>query len=1175
MKIDIKNIRDYKIAKDTINIDEKIGKRSIASFTVIDENSLHHFNQGLPVEISNYSQEIPIYNGYFMPYRTKARLNYVKGKSQLKFSETDEEILSWEVSETLKNELIQDENGEWRIQENVGRIVFDGSEIYALDQILDNTLRFGMPFVGNISNQGRCNIFEYGQKNYNFEQIFYYSSVEYGSKFVIVINKSRLNGYSDELTNIEKINLFRQWLQDRYNEGNPLTVWYELAVKNPIEINLWEWENQGKNYWLDFEEKRTNTYWFLIDTYDLDLTKFIIPSLSQVSLFDDVEGYERVNSGQAYLFINVSTIDNLMAQYSTDEVGALKIYLEQENIYGIFELATPRLAEVKGLKHSKPIVQGIQFDKDVRSVNNAYDEFKDGYIFRKTKIISLADESKKDVSVTPHLETAYKYTFHDLLTRNKLKPNALISHFPYADDFENIDRCWSVVDNKFSLSIEKDIIDDILENAQVVREWKLQEYVSVKIYEYQWKLQERVEDMEQFIILEGNCPIGYEETNNPDGSKTCTRYFYNWKDVSPLQTQWSINQPNAGSGYRWVKTGQSKLVSEEFIWQDVIPNIVVWSINEPTADTNYRYVETGNTRLSVDEIDALFSYIRDNNVEAVFEIIDVTVENVKPLIFDIEKDEIISVENSLDTEMRMLIDYRLYYRGFIDSADERYVTQYLENGVLKKVRIHEVVCKDNVYLADKRLIRKSYVNMYCGDIVKDIIKSYLGIEGVKEGTIQQGEFMEEVVFKSIKISKALSRLAEASDFIWDIDNERKLHFMERETNINEIPITEADCKSINVSVGNMDYRNKQYIEGGKALTDLITETFKGDGENKNFTLSFPCGEKPEIYVAQVKVDDEDIGIKGVDEEKKWYWEKGSNVISQATDETAIPFDTTLMVMYRGLFEVIVSTLDTIEIEKRAELEDNSGIIEAIDEEIDNNSITTSFRSATAKLRKYAVDGKVIKVLTRRNDLHVGQMIRAIIPKHDIDQDVLISQVRIYTQDNVVWHEVELLIGPEVADFYDMFNEAVTKKTRSIYENIQEQEALVQAFEVTKTWGIEDTPNIFRELYPSNTLYPSPSLYPTFEKIQRVIYMEVIQDDETVARVKHIRQNEVNDVLTSIFYLDNATANGIITKLKFFGGYLATEEVGSGVLIDEVTLIDEIHKTIKDVIQIYRIDIKGY
>src|SRR5690606_7603926 len=140
-----------------------------------------------------------------------------------------------------------------------------------------------------------------------------------------------------------------------------------------------------------------------------------------------------------------------------------------------------------------------------------------------------------------YLETAYKYTFHDLLTRNKLKPNALISHFPYADDFENIDRCWSVVDNKFNLSIEKDIIDDILENAQVVREWKLQQYISVKTYEYQWKLQERVEDMEQFIILEGNCPIGYEETVNPDNTKTCTRYFYSWKDVSPLQTQWSIN----------------------------------------------------------------------------------------------------------------------------------------------------------------------------------------------------------------------------------------------------------------------------------------------------------------------------------------------------------------------------------------------------------------------------------------------------------------------------------------------------------------------------------------------------------------------------------------------------------------------------------------------------------
>ena len=202
------------------------------------------------------------------------------------------------------------------------------------------------------------------------------------------------------------------------------------------------------------------------------------------------------------------------------------------------------------------------------------------------------------------------------------------------------------------------------------------------------------------------------------------------------------------------------------------------------------------------------------------------------------------------------------------------------------------------------------------------------------------------------------------------------------------------------------------------------------------------------------------------------------------------------------------------------------------------------------------------------------MIRAKFPKYDINEDVLVSKVRVYTEENtIIWHDIELLIGPEIANFYKLFNEAVNKKTTTIYENINEKESLVNSFEIFKTWQQTDSPNIFRELYPKETLYPSTTLYPVFAPSQRVTHVEVMRGSEVIARIKPLKKTELNNVLTTVFYLDNMTANGQITSLKFYGGNSAKDSIGSGVLIGEEVF--DYDKTILEILQIYRIDKKGW
>lgn len=1120
MRVDIKNASGFKIKKDSINIDNVVNGRSTASFTVIDENARLHFNQGLPVEISNFTDKVNVYDGYNPLFNTKARLDYVKGKSQVKLSETDKEIVSRKVSETLKNELIQDENGEWRIVENVGKVAFNGTENwFTFNDYLDkNTIDFSLRINVNISINrlhAKSNYFEniinyitYDIRDVDIEG-FYISTNGYYIRLRIL--KAQLVGYSDLLTNTEKVNLFKQWLQVKANEGNPLTVWYELAVKNPKEKVIEESDvtNDGINYYI---------------AYPTD-----------------------------YLVGGNSSIDGVML---TDDGTQLVYPMTNPNPIGktlTYQLAEPRLAEVVGLESVGGTIEN-QALPTLRGLETVFDELRGSFVYRRLKQVNLKDYSY--ITKLPEEDEFYVFRYPNMLDK------------PTDNIFSNLPCTSSYLD--LIVKVPKNVIDAIVDTSDILEyEWVKQSLTWVPTGNTIYAPTKPSDTATTRWVPTGNSDVLYEYVNSETGDIMWTK--------PPVI-------------YPWMWTGETRTeyeYAEEILVVEDIETI--WTRFQPEAGEGYRWIQTGNSRPFMLKTHAFEIYVNQNTVEVIFETNETT-EIVYPLIFDLVAEEPLAID-SLETDMKILINYKLYFKGFIDTSDETYVTEYLKNGETVKVLTHYVKCKDNRYLVDKRQIRKSYINMTCGDIVRDMIAIKLHEEGIAEGIIQDGNLMEEVVFRSVKCDKAIEKLAEASDFIWYIDHNRKLHFHARETVKNEIDLTEADCTIIGVNLGNQDYRNKQYIEGGKALTNVMEETFKGDGESKNFTLAFPCGEKPVILVDDIEVDPNDIGIKGVDIEqhildeneniveyaKKWFWSKNSNVIYQNHDNNISPKispDSVVTIKYKGLFDLIVSVPHILEIRKRAELEGNSGIIEHIDEEESSTSLEVAFNSANSKLAKYAVDGKVINIKTRRNDLEVGQMIHAYFPKYDIDEDVLISKVRVYTEaNNIVWHEVELLIGPEIDDFFKLIDKKTSQSTTRIYENIQEEEALTQGYEIEETWLETDTPNIFRELYPSIDLFPNTLLYPAFDINERITYMDVFVNGQAIIRVKHILQTSVNNEIITVFYLMSNQANGTITNLKFYGGNLANENIGTGTLI--ATENFDFDKTYKEILQIIRKDIKGY
>ena len=438
--------------------------------------------------------------------------------------------------------------------------------------------------------------------------------------------------------------------------------------------------------------------------------------------------------------------------------------------------------------------------------------------------------------------------------------------------------------------------------------------------------------------------------------------------------------------------------------------------------------------------------------------------------------------------------------------------------------------------------------------------------------IQAGPTVIEAVFNYISATKALESLAEKAGFIWYIDYDKKLYFMARETNVAPWTAKAEDMLDGTVSVdnGNSAYRNTQYVRGGKDITDTLTESRIGDGVLTAFTVGFPVAQVPTITL---NAGAQDVGIRGIDTGKDWYWSKGSNVISQDTAGTILLATDTLAISYKGEFDVIVKTLNEAEITRLITAEASSGIVENVADENNSTTREAAFEVANSKLEKYGVVGRRLHFQTLRFGLFAGQILPVDLPEHDIDTDMLIETVSISTDQGIPFYDVVAAEGPEQQSWTKMFENMATRGTTfTVRENIAEEEVLITLATFTKTWLEATAVNIFAQPEIGDALLCG-SFYPTFETDERVLYMELLDGADAVIIRKQITKQVGTTTLNSINYIAPFEAIGTIAKIAWYGGVSATAANGTGVKVDEQAYSKV--KTSLEALQLQKTDTKGW
>ena len=394
------------------------------------------------------------------------------------------------------------------------------------------------------------------------------------------------------------------------------------------------------------------------------------------------------------------------------------------------------------------------------------------------------------------------------------------------------------------------------------------------------------------------------------------------------------------------------------------------------------------------------------------------------------------------------------FGGTIDT----YSLEWLRGEDTGNRKMYYINCIDFNQLLDKGTkIAVTYKNATINDIVNDTasertIGTLLASEGIDIGTISSGNtIVKRAVFNYISVSDALSYIKDVVGLNWNVNYNKELRLFFRSDNVGSLD----DTKFYNIKkeITRLEYRNSQIVKAGKgrtAIQMLEKPTPKPDGISRTFTLRYPIAEKPDIFIDSVQVSTDNIGINGIDSNKKWYFSYNSNNINQDLSEVVLDDTKNLEITYTGLRDINVQTKNTTGIGSRKEIEDGTtGIYEQVEQkkELDNQLAAVDY--ANGLLNKFADIPERVYIESSEY-LTSGKIITLNEPKVEIDGEYLIESLNIIEDGEIFRYSYNLASGEALGSWVEFFRKLSQDATDF---TINDNEVLVVLSKTIEKWKI--------------------------------------------------------------------------------------------------------------------------
>jgi len=318
------------------------------------------------------------------------------------------------------------------------------------------------------------------------------------------------------------------------------------------------------------------------------------------------------------------------------------------------------------------------------------------------------------------------------------------------------------------------------------------------------------------------------------------------------------------------------------------------------------------------------------------------------------------------------------------------------------------------------IIAEVYENQSAGDIIKNIVDTYLIDDGFTYAAVETGPTITKAVFNYISANQAFNEISEKTGYGFYVDCFKDVHFFVKETNVAPFSLTDAqkNCTTLKITDTHEDYRNVQFLRAGKDITENQTELFSGDGKNITYTLSYPVAESPAITVNTVS---KTVGILGIDSGKNFYWNKDDKNITQEPSDTILISSDELSVTYKGFFPLIIKAENTEEIAAREAAENGHGRYESIIDDGNIDNLDLAIEKANGLLRRFGKISRIIDFTTFNDGLSEGQLITIQLTAHGIDDNFLIESVSANDEPGVgLIYSVRALSGESFGGWVDFF-----------------------------------------------------------------------------------------------------------------------------------------------------------
>ncbi len=280
----------------------------------------------------------------------------------------------------------------------------------------------------------------------------------------------------------------------------------------------------------------------------------------------------------------------------------------------------------------------------------------------------------------------------------------------------------------------------------------------------------------------------------------------------------------------------------------------------------------------------------------------------------------------------------------------------------------------------------------------------------------------------------MDELSELTGLQWKINPDRTLDFFHKATFKGEPISEESSISNLRVKKSREQYRNRQYLRAGQDVSQVQTRTFKGDGETQIFTVDLPIAKVPTIKVNGVE---KTVGIRGLEQNCDWYWQKNDKSISQDDKASKLTTNDILTIEFQGFYPIVVVAENTGEITGRQSVEGGTGIYESIEQKASLDTRESALSYSEGLLRRFANIQTHISFTTYTR-YRAGELVAVDFHNHDIREEMLVADVQIQDNgapDNRLQYNVRLVSGESFGGWVNFFKKLTEQnKTFVIREN---------------------------------------------------------------------------------------------------------------------------------------------